>query len=79
MDLAERLSKPTRTVKEEIKDIVTAFETDRTSRIIGTYKVFRAEISENISPEDFADAFAQTLTYSLFLTKITLKDQQSKK
>lgn len=71
-DLAEKLSKPTRTIKEEINDIVTDQEDDKTSRIIGTYKVFKAEISENITPEDFADAFAQTLTYSLFLTKITL-------
>jgi len=75
-DLAEKLSKPTRTIKEEINDIVTDSESDKTSRIIGTYKVFKAEISENITPEDFADAFAQTLTYSLFLTKITLTSSE---
>ncbi len=75
-DLAEKLSKPTRTIKEEINDIVTESESDKTSRIIGTYKVFKAEISENIAPEDFADAFAQTLTYSLFLTKITLTSSE---
>jgi hypothetical protein len=76
VDLADKLSKPTRTIRQEIKDIVTNLKTDRSSRIIGTYKVFKTEISENISPEDFADAFAQTLTYSLFLTKITLKSQE---
>lgn len=75
-DLAEKLSKPTRTIKEEINDIVKDSESDKTSRIIGTYKVFKEEISENITHEDFADAFAQTLTYSLFLTKITLSSQE---
>jgi len=75
-DLAEKLSKPTRTIKEEINDIVTDSESNKNSRIVGTYNVFKTEISENITPEDFADAFAQTLTYSLFLTKITQTVQQ---
>jgi len=71
-DLAEKLSKPTRIIKEEIQVIIkNDTENDKNSRILGTFKVFQTEISESITPEDFADAFAQTLTYSLFLTKIT--------
>ena len=76
-DLAEKLAQPTRTIKEEINDIVTDSESNKTSRIIGTYKVFKAEISQNITAEEFADAFAQTLTYSLFLTKITLTSSEN--
>jgi len=69
-DLAEKLSKPTRTIKDEINTIVQTNNATY-SKILGTYKVFKESISENITPSDFADAFAQTLTYSLFLTKIT--------
>ena len=70
-DLAEKLSKPTRTIKAEINDILKDPQSSQNSRIVGTFKVFKTEISENITAADFADAFAQTLTYSLFLTKIT--------
>ncbi|MFT4968236.1 MAG: putative helicase, partial [Candidatus Deianiraeaceae bacterium] len=75
-DLADKLSKPTRTIKEEINDMLSNIESNAHSRIVGTFKVFQSEISEHITPEAFADAFAQTLTYSLFLTKITLTSQE---
>lgn len=75
-DLAEKLSRPTRVIKEEVSDIVKDVYEESSSKIIGTYKVFKSEISDSITAEDFADAFAQTLTYSLFLTKITQGTQE---
>ena len=71
-NLAEKLSKPTRTIKEEIYRILSSEEYEKNSQIEGIFKVFQTEISENITKEDFSDCFAQTFTYSLFLTKITL-------
>lgn len=39
-------------------------------RLYGLYSAFRSQVSESITLEEFADAFAQTLSYGLFLSKL---------
>ncbi len=84
-DLAEKLSRPTRAIKDGIKEILSTEEgnaqankssRNKASKITGVFEVFKSEISETIDREEFADAFAQTLTYSLFLTKLTSPSQE---
>ncbi len=74
VDLAEKLAKPTRVIKKGIIDLLADknIVEDKKTRIHLTYDAFKSGISEHITPDEFADAFAQTFTYSLFLTKINL-------
>ncbi|PAF42447.1 type ISP restriction/modification enzyme [Helicobacter sp. 11S02596-1] len=62
-DFAIKLSQPTKWLENSLIDLQDNEE------IHSFYKEFTKGIYENISFNDFADSFAQTLTYSLFLAK----------
>ncbi|TPH83664.1 type ISP restriction/modification enzyme [Helicobacter pylori] len=63
-DFATHLSAPTRYLKDAL---ITYQKDDQVSSI---FKNFKEYLYEELSFEDFSDAFAQTLTYSLFLAKL---------
>ncbi|WP_187910962.1 type ISP restriction/modification enzyme [Helicobacter pylori] len=63
-DFANALSAPTRYLKDAL---ITYQKDDQVSSI---FKNFKEYLYEELSFEDFSDAFAQTLTYSLFLAKL---------
>lgn len=63
-DFATHLSTPTRYLKDAL---ITYQQEDQVSSI---FKNFKEYLYEELSFEDFSDAFAQTLTYSLFLAKL---------
>ncbi|MGL2710173.1 type ISP restriction/modification enzyme [Helicobacter pylori] len=63
-DFATRLSVPTKYLKDAL---ITYQQEDQVSSI---FKNFKEYLYEELSFEDFSDAFAQTLTYSLFLAKL---------
>ncbi|WP_341844220.1 N-6 DNA methylase [Helicobacter pylori] len=63
-DFANALSAPTR----YLKDALIAYQQD--DQISSIFKNFKEYLYEELSFEDFSDAFAQTLTYSLFLAKL---------
>ncbi|MCQ2626117.1 N-6 DNA methylase [Helicobacter pylori] len=63
-DFATHLSVPTRYLKDAL---ITYQKDDQVSSI---FKNFKEYLYEELSFEDFSDAFAQTLTYSLFLAKL---------
>jgi hypothetical protein len=42
----------------------------RGGKLLGLYKALREQVSEDLSSTEFADAFAQTLVYGLFLAKL---------
>ncbi len=63
-DFATHLSVPTKYLKEALKKYQ---EKDQVSSI---FKNFKEYLYEELSFEDFSDALAQTLTYSLFLAKL---------
>ncbi|PDW25604.1 N-6 DNA methylase [Helicobacter pylori] len=63
-DFATHLSVPTR----YLKDALTTYQKD--DQVSSIFKNFKEYLYEELSFEDFSDAFAQTLTYSLFLAKL---------
>ncbi|WP_269088341.1 type ISP restriction/modification enzyme [Helicobacter pylori] len=63
-DFANALSAPTRYLKNAL---ITYQKDDQVSSI---FKNFKEYLYEELSFEDFSDALAQTLTYSLFLAKL---------
>ncbi|OPG60134.1 type ISP restriction/modification enzyme [Helicobacter pylori] len=66
-DFATRLSAPTR----YLKDALIAYQKDdKDDQVSSIFKNFKEYLYEELSFEDFSDAFAQTLTYSLFIAKL---------
>ncbi|WP_367703997.1 N-6 DNA methylase [Helicobacter pylori] len=63
-DFATHLSAPTKYLKD---DLIKYQEKAQVSSIFNNFKEY---LYEELSFEDFSDAFAQTLTYSLFLAKL---------
>ncbi|MCQ2913189.1 N-6 DNA methylase [Helicobacter pylori] len=63
-DFATHLSAPTR----YLKDALIQYQKD--DQVSSIFKNFKEYLYEELSFEDFSDAFAQTLTYSLFIAKL---------
>ncbi|MGL2348107.1 type ISP restriction/modification enzyme [Helicobacter pylori] len=63
-DFANALSAPTR----YLKDALIQYQEDM--QVSSIFKNFKEYLYEELSFEDFSDALAQTLTYSLFLAKL---------
>ncbi|QTP04032.1 type ISP restriction/modification enzyme [Helicobacter pylori] len=63
-DFANALSAPTR----YLKDALIQYQKDE--QVSSIFKNFKEYLYEELSFEDFSDAFAQTLTYSLFIAKL---------
>ncbi|MGL2820336.1 type ISP restriction/modification enzyme [Helicobacter pylori] len=63
-DFANALSAPTK----YLKDALIQYQED--TQVSSIFKNFKEYLYEELSFEDFSDAFAQTLTYSLFIAKL---------
>ncbi|WP_279592606.1 type ISP restriction/modification enzyme [Helicobacter pylori] len=63
-DFATHLSAPTK----YLKDALIQYQKD--DQVSSIFKNFKEYLYEELSFEDFSDAFAQTLTYSLFIAKL---------
>ncbi|PUU85436.1 N-6 DNA methylase, partial [Helicobacter pylori] len=63
-DFATHLSTPTK----YLKDALITYQKD--TQVSSIFKNFKEYLYEELSFEDFSDAFAQTLTYSLFIAKL---------
>ncbi|WP_120829117.1 type ISP restriction/modification enzyme [Helicobacter pylori] len=63
-DFATHLSTPTK----YLKDALITYQKDE--QVSSIFKNFKEYLYEELSFEDFSDAFAQTLTYSLFIAKL---------
>ncbi|MDU9759972.1 N-6 DNA methylase [Helicobacter pylori] len=63
-DFATHLSVPTK----YLKDALITYQKDE--QVSSIFKNFKEYLYEELSFEDFSDALAQTLTYSLFLAKL---------
>ncbi|WP_232259945.1 N-6 DNA methylase [Helicobacter pylori] len=63
-DFANALSAPTK----YLKDALIAYQKD--TQVSSIFNNFKEYLYEELSFEDFSDAFAQTLTYSLFIAKL---------
>ncbi len=63
-DFATHLSAPTKYLKDAL------IQYQKVDQVSSIFKNFKEYLYEELSFEDFSDAFAQTLTYSLFLAKL---------
>ncbi|WP_259457459.1 N-6 DNA methylase [Helicobacter pylori] len=63
-DFATHLSAPTK----YLKDALIQYQKD--TQVSSIFKNFKEYLYEELSFKDFSDAFAQTLTYSLFIAKL---------
>ncbi|MGL2729302.1 type ISP restriction/modification enzyme [Helicobacter pylori] len=63
-DFATHLSAPTK----YLKDALIQYQKD--DQVSSIFKNFKEYLYEELSFKDFSDAFAQTLTYSLFIAKL---------
>ena len=67
-ELAERLARPTHMIRNTI---TTAFARERVSDVLrGLHEAFAEVLVPDLPVEDFADMFAQTLTYGLFAARV---------
>ncbi|EMH32731.1 hypothetical protein HMPREF1425_01670 [Helicobacter pylori GAM71Ai] len=66
-DFANALSAPTRYLKDAL---IACQKDEKDEQVSSIFKNFKEYLYEELSFEDFSDAFAQTLTYSLFLAKL---------
>ena len=66
--LAIELAKRTRILREVISE---QFESERTEpdRLTGFFEAFQTYLIGSLTPEDFANLFAQTITYGLFAAR----------
>ncbi len=77
--LAKSLANPTRTIKNEIAHSLTqSHKLKQNNELTAMHDIFKKNIFVEISDTEFADAFAQTLSYSLFLTKLNLTNPNIK-
>lgn len=69
-ELAVELAARGRLLKDFLKDeLLRQEEEQRGERLYGLYEAFKQQVSEEITLGEFSDAFAQTLSYGLFLAK----------
>jgi predicted helicase len=67
--LAIELAKRTRFLREVVA-LQLAEERDKPGALTGFYEAFRDYLIGHLTPEDFADLYAQTITYGLFAARV---------
>ena len=66
--LAKHLARRTRELQTQIETTLT----DENSQIYGMFSAFKELLLATLTPDDFADMYAQTLAYGLFAARCTL-------
>ena len=67
--LAVELAKRTRLLRDVVRDQYDA-EADEPGMLRGFFEAFREYLIGSLTPGEFADLFAQTITYGLFAARI---------
>lgn len=68
--LAKELAIRTRFLRDEvIKEEIREARTEGAKRILGFYEAFQKHLISNLEPDQFADLYAQTITYGLFAAR----------
>jgi len=76
--LAVELARRTRFLREIVAQLL-ADERDAPGRLTGFYEAFRQYLIGDLAPEDFADLYAQTITYGLFAARIRTENGFSRR
>ena len=73
-DLAQKLARPSIEVKKYLLEqiVFQLANKDKREDLYGLFEIFRTGLFESLTPKEFADGFAQMLTYTLFLAKLGL-------
>ena len=66
--LAKHLARRTRELQTQIETTLT----DENSQVYGMFSAFKELLLATMTPDDFADMYAQTLAYGLFAARCTL-------
>jgi predicted helicase len=75
-ELAKALAIRTKFLKDSLQEVLeNQIISQSTFKLVGLYQYFKNIISENFTTQQFSDAFAQTLSYSLFLAKLNAEDK----
>jgi predicted helicase len=76
--LSHLLAERTKLFRDFLKELLEAEEENEyKDRLIGLKNVMERTLIENLSQDDFIDAYAQTITYGLFLAEINSKEKIS--
>ena len=78
--LAIELAKRTRFLRDNvIAEELKEENTEGTQILEGFYKAFKEHLIPSLTPQDFADLFAQTITYGLFAARSRAKEDFNRK
>lgn len=78
--LATELAIRTRFLRDEvIKEELKEASTDGGRKILGFYEAFQKHLISNLKPDEFADLYAQTITYGLFAARTRADGQFNRK
>ncbi|MCS7029802.1 MAG: N-6 DNA methylase, partial [Bacteroidia bacterium] len=78
-DLAIELAKRTRFLRDEVISKELAEEEKKQGEIFGFYEAFKQYLIANLTQKEFADIYAQTLTYGLFAARTRAKNEFTRK
>jgi hypothetical protein len=68
--LAHELATRTRFLRDQvIKEEIREARTEGAKKILGFYEAFQKHLIANLKPDEFADLYAQTVTYGLFAAR----------
>lgn len=68
--LAKELATRTRFLRDQvIKEELREASSDSGRKILGFYEAFQKHLIANLKPDEFADLYAQTITYGLFVAR----------
>lgn len=68
--LARELATRTRFLRDQIiKEEIREARTEGAKKILGFYEAFQKHLIANLKPDEFADLYAQTITYGLFAAR----------
>jgi hypothetical protein len=68
-DLAERMAGKAVLIKDVLKTALTHDQTLQTD-LGGQFRAFKEHLIHDISPEDFADIYAETIAYGMFAARL---------
>ena len=68
--LAQELATRTRFLRDQvIKEEIREARSEGAQKILGFYEAFQKHLIANLKPDEFADLYAQTITYGLFAAR----------
>jgi len=78
-DLAQALATRCHDLRDSLlEELIRQEQEHQEGRLWGLYNIFRKDVFQELSVKEFADAFAQTLGYGLFLARLNMQGETDK-